>query len=83
MTDQAGRAGGAETQPLLELRDVVKHFSVPLASLRTGQLRAVDGVSLTVRHGETVGLVGESGSGKSTVARMIMRLHSTASRKGR
>jgi oligopeptide transport system ATP-binding protein len=74
VTDTPGVTAAGETQPLVELRDVVKHFSVPLSSLRTGKLRAVDGVSLTVRQGETVGLVGESGSGKSTVARLIMRL---------
>ena len=39
-----------------------------------GSARVVDGVSLTIRRGETLGLVGESGSGKSTVARMLLRL---------
>jgi len=39
-----------------------------------GKARVVDGVSLSIRRGETLGLVGESGSGKSTVARMILRL---------
>ena len=39
-----------------------------------GASRVVDGVSLSVRRGETLGLVGESGSGKSTVARMMLRL---------
>ena len=40
----------------------------------TQPLRAVDGVSFDVGHGETFGLIGESGSGKSTVARAVMRL---------
>jgi oligopeptide/dipeptide ABC transporter ATP-binding protein len=43
-------------------------------STRLGDVRAVDGVDLTIRKGETVGLVGESGSGKSVTARSIMRL---------
>src|SRR5207253_1302036 len=40
-----------------------------------GDVRAVDGVSLTIRRGETLGLVGESGCGKSTVGRTILRLY--------
>jgi peptide/nickel transport system ATP-binding protein/oligopeptide transport system ATP-binding protein len=57
--------------PLLELREVVKHF--PLAR-GGGAVRAVDGVTLEVREGETLGLVGESGCGKSTLARLMTRL---------
>jgi len=57
--------------PLLELTEVVKHFPVK----GTGRVvHAVNGVSLTVRRGETLGIVGESGSGKSTVARCVARL---------
>ena len=57
---------------LLELRDVRKTFS-----LRGGrQLRAVDGVTLSVEPRTTLGLVGESGCGKSTLARCILGLHS-------
>ena len=57
--------------PLLELIDVVKHF--PSKDGR-GTVRAVDGVSLTLGRGETLGIVGESGSGKSTLARLMLRL---------
>jgi ABC-type oligopeptide transport system ATPase subunit len=62
--------------PLVEVHDLVKHFPIRSGILgRTrGQLRAVDGVSLEVRRGETVALVGESGCGKSTTARLILRL---------
>jgi oligopeptide/dipeptide ABC transporter ATP-binding protein len=51
--------------PLLELSDVHKHY---------GSVRALDGVSLTVAAGETLGMVGESGSGKSTVGRIALGL---------
>jgi oligopeptide/dipeptide ABC transporter ATP-binding protein len=62
--------------PLLEARDVVKHFPIRSSVLRRtlGHVRAVDGVSLTVQPGQTVGLVGESGSGKSTLGRVLVRL---------
>jgi oligopeptide transport system ATP-binding protein len=65
------------TEPLLELRDVQTHFPVESGFIlrrQTGTVRAVDGVSLTLRRGEVLGLVGESGCGKSTLARTIMQL---------
>ena len=57
--------------PILEMVDVARHFT---SRDRTAPVRAVDGVSLAVHQGETVGLIGESGSGKSTLARMMLRL---------
>nr|WP_287410198.1 dipeptide ABC transporter ATP-binding protein [Pseudodesulfovibrio sp.] len=62
--------------PLLELINVTKHFKVTsgLLGLQSGLVRAVDGVSLHVNKGETLGLVGESGCGKSTLAKCIMGL---------
>ncbi len=60
-------------EPLLEARDLAKHF--PLKGRDRGRVvRAVDGVSLTLHAGETLGLVGESGCGKSTVGRALLRL---------
>jgi oligopeptide transport system ATP-binding protein len=63
--------------PLLEVTDLVKHFPVKrglLIDRTVDQIRAVDGVSLTVQAGETLGLVGESGSGKSTLGRAVLQL---------
>ena len=67
---------------LLRARDVVKHFPVGGRSLRGSArdvVHAVDGVSLDIRRGETVGLVGETGCGKSTLARCLTRLYDLTS----
>ncbi|WP_119388585.1 ABC transporter ATP-binding protein [Taklimakanibacter lacteus] len=59
------------TGPLLVADDLVKHYA---ARDGKGIARAVDGVSLTLQRGETLGIVGESGCGKSTLARLLLRL---------
>jgi ABC-type glutathione transport system ATPase component len=63
--------------PLVEVRNLTKIFDLtesPFGTRRAGEVRAVDGVSLDIHEGETLGLVGESGSGKSTLGRLILRL---------
>lgn len=63
-------------EPLLTVRHLKKYFPVKTGLLQrtTGQVKAVDDISITIQPGETFGLVGESGSGKSTVGRSIVRL---------
>jgi oligopeptide transport system ATP-binding protein len=68
----------AEPRPLLEVTDLKMYFPIMrgiLVSRHVGDVKAVDGVTLSIKKGETVGLVGESGCGKSTVGRAIMRLY--------
>jgi oligopeptide transport system ATP-binding protein len=69
------------TDALLEVRDLVKHYPVSagLFGRSLGVVRAVDGVSFTIRRGETLGLVGESGCGKTTTGRCILQLERATS----
>jgi len=61
---------------LIEVENLKKYFPVKkgILSRSVGEVRAVDGVSFTIKRGETLGLVGESGCGKTTVGRTILRL---------
>ena len=73
---EGGHAGGSPGEYLLETKDLRMHFPIKAGILRrtVGHVKAVDGVDLAIRRGETLGLVGESGCGKSTLARLILRL---------
>ena len=66
----------ANAAPLVEVRNLVKHFPVKGGVLQrtVAQVQAVDDVSFDIRRGETLGLVGESGCGKTTVGRLLLRL---------
>ena len=66
----------AAGETLLEVKDLVKHYPVSagLFGRQVGVIRAVDGVSFSIRRGETLGLVGESGCGKTTTGRCILQL---------
>lgn len=69
----------SSAEPLVEVDDVRTHFKGPGKGILPGRrrrrpIRAVDGISLTVRRGQTLGIVGESGSGKTTIARAIIGL---------
>jgi oligopeptide transport system ATP-binding protein len=65
------------SEPLLEVTDLVKHFPIKsgiVVDRTVAHVKAVDGVSLHINEGETLGLVGESGCGKSTLSRTILQL---------
>jgi len=74
-----------DSAPLLEMIDLQKHFPITrsladqLSRRPAKAIHAVDGVSLTVGPGETLGLIGESGSGKTTLGWMLARLHEPTS----
>jgi len=62
---------------VLETRDLVKYFPIMRGIVfkrRVGEVKAVDGVSITLHRGETLGVVGESGCGKSTLAKLLIGL---------
>ena len=70
----------AEQTKLLEIKDLKKYFTVKKSGFKKNQMvKAVDGVSMDIFKGETLGLVGESGCGKTTLGRTIIRLYEPTS----
>ncbi len=71
----------SEDDYMIEVRDLKVHFPVTEGLLKktVGTVKAVDGVNLSIRHGETFSLVGESGCGKSTTAMAILRMQEPTS----
>lgn len=67
----------SEAANILQIEDLKVHFPIKTGLMQktVGYVRAVDGVSLMIRRGETLGLVGESGCGKTTIGRAIVRLN--------
>ena len=65
----------SENRVLLEVQDLKQYFDINTGFFRSKPLKAVDGVSFSIRKGETLGLVGESGCGKTTVGRSILHLY--------
>src|SRR6186997_1574649 len=90
MNEPLGNSADGKTMPLpdgmdphliLEVTDLKLHFPITSGLLQkvVGYVKAVDGVSFSLREGQVLGLVGESGCGKTTVGRTILRLYDPTS----
>ena len=74
MNDIEKKIESKET-PLVEVKDLKQYFNISMGMFKSKPLKAVDGVSLYINKGETLGLVGESGCGKTTVGRTLINLY--------
>lgn len=67
------------SQTIVETENLCQYFTVPIGGLKSGTLKALDGVSLKIFRGEVLGVVGESGCGKTTLGRSILHLYKPSS----
>src|SRR5690606_30690169 len=76
-----GSGGGGMSEPLLQVENLVREYTMPRETLfgKPAKVHALNGVSLTIESGRSLGIVGESGSGKSTLARLVMALDAPTS----
>jgi oligopeptide/dipeptide ABC transporter ATP-binding protein len=72
---------GILMEPIIEINNLTKYFPIESGFFKknTRQLKAVDGVSLSIQEGETFGLVGESGCGKTTIGKILLKLYEPTS----
>jgi oligopeptide/dipeptide ABC transporter ATP-binding protein len=78
VTDRRAAEPSPDAEPLLRVEDLKVYFPIRsgiIINRHVGDIQAVDGISFTMRRGETLGLVGESGCGKSTTGRAVIRLY--------
>ena len=65
----------SKNEYLVEVKNLQQYFPIKVGLFKSLPLKAVDGVSFSIKPGETLGLVGESGCGKTTVGRSLLRLY--------
>ena len=70
---------GKKNEYLIEVKDLKQYFPIKTGFMKSIPLKAVDGVSFSIKPGETLGLVGESGCGKTTVGRTLLHLYTPTS----